>query len=166
MIIHLAFFKAAHGGAFSKAISWKTKSPYSHVEMIFPHKIKDEKNNRELSLCFSSYEKEGGVRFKFIHLNPEKWDLVPIEIPDYEYENLLAYAASLCDAGYDWAGIFKFVLPFVRQRPHKFFCSEVCIYVLQHVCNMLWELTSYKTDPGELFTHLTKELKKEVVSAV
>lgn len=162
MIIHLAFFKAKYGGLFSKVIKRATRSEYSHVEMIFPMRIYDKKNNRELSLCFSSYEKEGGVRFKFIYLNPKKWDLIPIEISDDSYHELLSFAASLCDAGYDWAGILKFVLPFVRQRPNKFFCSEVCVYVLQHACDLLWELTSYKTSPGDLFTHLQNTPQKEL----
>lgn len=140
---------------FSKAIKLKTSSDYSHVEMIFPqHKIYDPVKDRMLSLCFSSYEKEGGVRFKFIHINPEKWDIITIPIEEYKIPKLLAYAASLCDCKYDWAGIFGFVLPFIRQRPTRFFCSEVVVYVLQQTFNKFPELISHKTSPGDLFKYL------------
>ena len=117
MVINVAFFKAKYGGFFSKLIKFqdrKIKGIHSHVELIFPqYKIFDPKGQRELSLCFSSYEKEGGVRFKFIYLNPEKWDIVPMKIPDDRLHELLAAAAELTDSTYDWFGIVKFVLPFV-----------------------------------------------------
>jgi hypothetical protein len=157
MVIEFAFFKAKYGGLFSKLIKWRTKGEYSHVEMIFPqYKIYDKVKNRELSLCYSSYESEGGVRFKFIYLNPEKWDRIDFEIPDDKFEELLNHAASLADAKYDWAGIFKFVLPHVPERPSRFFCSEIQVYLIQKVLNIWHDLVSYKTSPNDLFKHLTK----------
>ena len=155
MEIKLAFFKAKYGGFFSKLIKWRTGGDHSHVEMIFPqYKIFDKKQNRELSLCFSSYEKEGGVRFKFIYLNKAKWDFVPVEIPDNSLDELLSYAASLADAKYDWFGIVKFVLPHVPEKPDRFFCSEVIVHVLQKVFWLMPELISYKTSPNALFKYL------------
>jgi len=157
MEINLAFFKAKHGGLFAKLIKFRTRGEHSHVELIFPqYKIYDSKQNRELELCFSSYEKEGGVRFKFIYLNPEKWDIVPIKIPDDRLHELLAYAASLADAKYDWLGIVKFVLPHVPERPNRFFCSEVVVYLLQKVFGKFSDLISYKTAPSDLFKYLKK----------
>lgn len=158
MEIKLAFFKAKYGGFFSKLIKLRTGGEHSHVELIFPqYKIYDEIAKRELSLCFSSYEKEGGVRFKFIYLTPEKWDIVPIDIPDTSLDKLLAFAATLADAKYDWFGIVKFVLPHVPEKPRRFFCSEVIVYVLQKTYDLLPALVSYKTAPSALFSHLKKQ---------
>ena len=157
MIINLAFFRAEYGGLFAKLIKFRTGGEHSHVEMIFPQlTITDQKRRRELQLCFSSYEKEGGVRFKFIHLDPKKWDIVPIEIPDNKLDELLAFSSSLADAKYDWLGIVKFVLPHVPERPDRFFCSEVVIYVLQQVIGLFPEIVSYKTAPSELFASIHK----------
>lgn len=158
MEIKLAFFKAKYGGLFAKLIKLRTGGEHSHVELIFPqYKIYDEIAKRELSLCFSSYEKEGGVRFKFIYLNPEKWDIVPIDIPDTSLDKLLSFAASLADAKYDWFGIVKFVLPHLPEKPGRFFCSEVIVYVLQKTYALLPALFSYKTAPSDLFSHLKKQ---------
>lgn len=154
--IQVAFFKAKYGGFFSKAIKWKTKSPYSHVEIIFPDmKIHDTKNNRLLSLCFSSYEKEGGVRFKFIHLTPEKWDILTFQVSDEQYEALMALGSSLADAKYDWAGIMGFVLPWRKDRPDRFFCSEVVLYVMQEVLGIFKYVDAGKTSPGKLHEYLS-----------
>lgn len=161
MNINLAFFKAEYGGLFAKLIKWKTKGIHSHVEMIFPdYVVYDEKRNRELSLCFSSYEKEGGVRFKFIYLDPKKWDIVPVEIPDDKPHELMVLASSLTDAGYDWFGIVGFVLPHVPERPDRFFCSEVVVYVLQQAVGILLDLVSYKTSPAQLFLRITENRTK------
>jgi hypothetical protein len=155
MVINFAFFKAKYGGLTAKLIKLRTGGIHSHVELIFPqYTIYDSVKNRELSLCFSSYEKEGGVRFKFIYLNPEKWDIVPIEIPNDKLEDLLSFAAELCDADYDWPGIFGFVIPFFKENPKKFFCSEVLVYLFQKKLAMLEDLVSYKTSPTDLFRRL------------
>ena len=158
MVINLAFFKAEYGGLFAKLIKWQSRKingKHSHVEMIFPqYKIYDEKGKRELSLCFSSYEKEGGVRFKFIYLDPKKWDIVPVKIPDDRLHELLAAAAELADCRYDWFGIVKFVLPHVPEKPGRFFCSEVIVYVLQKLFGKFPELISYKTSPSQLYQYL------------
>ncbi|CAB4142483.1 hypothetical protein UFOVP434_13 [uncultured Caudovirales phage] len=158
MIIHFAFFKAKYGGVFSKAIKLKTKGEYSHVEMIFPHySIFDPAANRKLSLCYSSYESEGGVRFKFIYLNPEKWDIIRFEIPDEKFESLLAEAAKHSGSKYDWAGIFKFVMPWVKEKPTRFFCSEIQVYIIQNVLGIWEDLVSYKTSPNDLHRYLSQK---------
>ena len=63
----LAFYKGRED-LYDRLISWWTRGPYSHVELV----ISD-------NYCMSSSPKDGGIRFKHIDLRPDHWDLVELE---------------------------------------------------------------------------------------
>lgn len=128
MRVGFAFFKAKHGGAFSRAITWRTGGPYSHVEFYLPDRydVVEEGTGIKRELCFSSYEGDGGVRVKHIHLD-HRWDCVEFELPESRVLEGWNWACSQIGKGYDWAGIMGFVNPWRKGGdPGRWFCSEIC----------------------------------------
>lgn len=118
--LKLAFYKG-EGTAADWLIRAVTRSQFSHVELV--------RGNAELgqqALCLSSSHRDGGVRIKNIHLNPDHWILRDVgewACPDRVWN----YAASWIGARYDLAGIaLTFALPIRHQSRGRWFCSELC----------------------------------------
>lgn len=86
-----------------------TLSRYSHVELVID------------GWCYSSSYQDGGVRRKRIDLTSGRWDV--FEITGDQRAAYVWFMQRL-GASYDWGGVVRFVLPFVRQRPGEYFCSE------------------------------------------
>lgn len=97
-----------------RLIRWVTKSPYSHCEIAI---AQDNGHYR----CLSSHVRDGGVREKILRLAPENWDIVPASL---EAEAALAFFAREKGSGYDYSGVLRFVLPFLRASKTRWFCSE------------------------------------------
>lgn len=88
----VAFYKATRPGlegVFNALVRWWTKGPYSHCELIL-----EERDG--LALCGSASWLDGGVRLKWIKLNPEHWDLLPVSGDP----NSLATVGRIVGAGY------------------------------------------------------------------
>lgn len=94
------------------AIKLGTKSIYSHVELVID------------DVCWSSSAVDGGVRRKVINLNSGKWDV--IEIPHSVPYESTAYSWFHKNETkpYDWLGVCRFFLPFLKEKPDAYFCSE------------------------------------------
>lgn len=151
--MQLAFYKAAVGTPWSKAIAWWTKGPYSHVEIVFSRKhstVYVQEHDWPGQPCFSSAENDGGTRFKYLDINPAQWDTIPV--PGDEAPAWLA-AEQLLGAAYDWRGILDFVFPWEKENSSKFFCSEVCIKILKQQ-GLLTKLTNPQTSPNALAKHI------------
>lgn len=109
----IAFYKASFGTVLDKVISFVTRSPYSHCELVFSD-----------GQCASSSSRDGGVRFKTIELG-EKWDV-------YQLDDKINEAAAnewfTVNAGipYDWIGAGAAALHIDLESPHKAFCSSAC----------------------------------------
>lgn len=128
MRVGFAFFKAKHGGPFSRAITWRTGGPYSHVEFYLPGRYAVTEEGTEIvrELCFSSYEGDGGTRVKHIHLGAW-WDCVEFDVDEQLVLAVWGWACRQIGKGYDWAGILGFVNPWRRGGdPGRWFCSEIC----------------------------------------
>ena len=144
--MQLAFHIGARGTLFSKAICWKTGSPYSHVELVF-----DEWKSTLGTMCFSSDEKDGGTRFKWINLDPTAWKIVPLYNSFGQYKLAEAYASSKDGLKYDWLGILGFVAPFGEHDDNDRFCSEIVTEILQHAMGWPVGVAPWEVSPGELF---------------
>lgn len=108
---------------------------YCHAELVFGDGVSFSSTTYDTSYDLAGNFKKDGTRFKTIDYteHPERWTLVEIDVtPDQEHA-MRKYAATLLDARYDWWGCGRFVLPFVKPHADKYFCSEVCVDVLQHV---------------------------------
>lgn len=92
------------------AVCIKTLSRYSHVELEID------------GMCYSSSVRDHGVRGKVIDLNSGMWDV--IEIGDEGKDFAKEFFAKHLGQKYDWNGIVRFLIPFVKQKPNEYFCSE------------------------------------------
>lgn len=93
------------------AICIGTLSKYSHAELVID------------GVCWSSSVRDGGVRQKQIDLDSGHWDVYEV-LDVFDEAQALEWFKAHEGNPYDWMGIVRFVLPFVKQRPDQFFCSE------------------------------------------
>jgi len=115
MGVQLAMYKG-QGTAFNAAVRWKTKSQYSHCELVVRGK------------CYSSSIRDGGVRGKVIDLDPDKWDIYNLPWADPD-----AVLAWFIEHDGDIYGLSDLVLcqafGLVRDGRGEF-CSEACAKAL------------------------------------
>lgn len=132
----LAFYKGRED-LYDRLISWWTRGPYSHVELV----IND-------NYCMSSSPKDGGIRFKHIDLRPDHWDLVELEgyDPAYAYNWFKEHEGRK----YDFLGILGFVFRPLRQDKKRFFCTEAIGHALK--MKEPWRL-----DPNTMYAVVTSE---------
>ena len=139
MSFRVAFYKVNHTGIqgiYSRAVRWWTKTIYSHCELIFS-------NGQAASASFM----DGGVRFKQIDFEPEKWDF--IDLPDYLEPAARAWFVKYQGAKYDLLGNLHFVVGAVGDDDSKWFCSEA-------VAAALGIDKAYRYDPGDLYPILKR----------
>lgn len=107
---------------FDRAVAWWTDGLYSHCELVF------EDEPSQFSLCYSSSNRDGGVRFKVIDITTGHWDVVDLAA----YDESFAWQWFISHHGqrYDFAGLFGFVLPWRTHDPRRWFCSEACAAAL------------------------------------
>jgi hypothetical protein len=118
--IYLASYKGTQkgiGGVFNIGIRWLTRSIYSHTEICIGNPLEGPVH------CISSSGVDGGVRAKLMHLSPEKWDVLPM--PWVREEAVWSFMLDHKGTGYDFAGVVRFVLPWLRtQSKRRWFCTE------------------------------------------
>lgn len=148
--VYIAFYKgnkrltnckSLYYRASDTLIRWCTGGKYSHCEAVVtrPDGCYD---------CYSASARDGGVRHKVINLNDGKWELIPCRCPA---KQLRRFYRRHRQSGYDWRGLFAFVLPWLKPSPTRFFCSE---FVAAFLC--LPNACSYH--PNNLYQHLTESL--------
>lgn len=96
-------------GKFKKVI-------YSHVELNI--------NGNS----YSSSARDGGIRMKYIDVFSGSWDLFEIEADELYALNWFNRNAG---KKYDWAGIFRFLLPFLPHVKDQYFCNEAVASMLK-----------------------------------
>lgn len=131
-------------GKWSRSICWWTKSEHYHVEMAVG------------DVWITSSESEGTVIRKLRPLNGE-WeyvDLGTIRMNLNSYTELNVWLRMQDGKGYDWKGIFlSQVFPFRLHSSKKWFCSELCTYILQLLLinSDILEEEPHKVSPGKLY---------------
>lgn len=101
------------------AIRLWTFSKYSHCEIIAVDRFGVE-------LSYSSSARDGGVRYKEIDYDLEKWDV--FELKGLEETPMgFMFLNEQLGKGYDFKGIFltQFI-NFNRHNVNRWFCSEIC----------------------------------------
>jgi len=114
--MRIAFYKGKQR-LFNRFVCWWTNGPYSHCEVVFdagPGLVSP-------ALCASSSFMDGGVRFKVIDLDPEKWDV--IDVPALSQEQAYRWFHENEDAGYDLIGLLSTSFP-IRHSMWRYFCNE------------------------------------------
>jgi hypothetical protein len=92
------------------AIRLWTWSRYSHAELVID------------GVCYSSSERDGGVRKKVIDVRSGRWDVSPL--PGVSSAAPLKWFEEHATHKYDWANIARFVLPFLAHRKDRWVCFE------------------------------------------
>jgi hypothetical protein len=138
----LAFYLGQFGTDLDRRIAAHDHpNRYSHVELWF--------DNVEGQPCFSSSNRDGGVRFKSIDLTSGKWELVDVPCRHFEELDVHRWCGTKVGGRYDWPGVLGFVIPFLRHKRNRWFCSEICTAALQRV-GRLAGVVPHRTTPNKL----------------
>lgn len=111
-----------------------TWSKYSHVELVID------------GVCWSSKARENGVRGKKLVLASSEWDVYEVK-DECDQAAALKWFQDHNGLPYDWVGCVRFLLPFVKQRPNEYFCSEA-------VAAALGDDNPSKERPKDLFKYV------------
>jgi hypothetical protein len=117
--VKLALYKGPGKTLLHKAlhniICRVTQSQYSHCELVIG------------GVCYTSSNRDGGVRAKAMTLNAGQWDVYEIEGDEAK---ALKWFQEHMGQGYDWFGTLKFIFPFIPNGKKTWFCSEACAAAL------------------------------------
>ncbi len=145
--LFLIFYKGK-GNLVDKLIRVCTCSPYSHCEIA-------EMQEDGTFLVYSSSPRDGGVRMKKLELNPQNWDLIPIQTLDKA--RLKTIFNQTQGMAYDYWGAVGIMFPFIKQKRSKWFCSEWC-------ANVMGLPNPSKYSPEKLFEWAFNKVEKMLVS--
>lgn len=148
----LATYKAIHsgiGGITNRLIRFRLSSIYSHSELVFePKDVVDgylpDKNpypdKYGAVWCASSTMLDrmpdwsirrqgelGGVRFKRIYLEPDKWDFIDL---DQDPVKVIQIMKANEGYKYDWLLVMNFLVWLVPDSSTRLICSEACAKAL------------------------------------
>jgi len=139
-MVYAAFYKG-DGDFTDKLVRLKTRSPYSHMELIL-----------EDGYMYSISPRENRVRRKVHVWDESKWDY--LDIPDADQSLIYEFFKMTENSHYDWFGICGFVIP-LQDREDLWFCSEWCTTALKiSGCKKLWVVEPSKASPGKAFNIL------------
>jgi hypothetical protein len=140
-MLQIAFYKAP-GTWADKAIRLVTGSIYSHCELVIN------------GVCYSASAREDKVRAKAMYLDPARWDVLAL---DGAADQALAWFSAQDGHRYDWAGVARFVLPFLPHSRNRWFCSEACAAALGIP-------QPHQFSPGGLHKHVTARGSLQAIS--
>jgi len=144
----IAFYKAFQpkATALDKTVAVCSFGKYSHVELVFSD-----------GTCFSVSPRDGGARFKKIHLSEQTWKIIDLPITDHAEKEIRDIAKNYIGYKYDYIGAIFSVMPICIQKNNRLFCSEIATNLLNHCIyyNKLGDGCKYS--PNDLYKKL-KEL--------
>lgn len=148
MSVYIAFYKGTPKPgspwrerlkyAFDWGIRIITRSPYSHCELAIPDEgrpgvyfcvassVRDDAGTHGKRRSIFPWDR-GGIRGKYMRLPAERWDVLPCAL---SAECVRLALAQYQGNRYDWLGVFRFVLPFLRESRQRWFCSEFAAHLL------------------------------------
>lgn len=149
-------------GISSALIRWQTWSKYSHAAVL----LRD-------GTLIESYPGTGVIRLGFTNRSrPDRADggfdalieqrggciaLTPTISLEQE-SRVIEFLASQCSKPYDWRGVFRFVLPFIKRNPldslrmqNRWFCSDLIAAAFDWAgCALLYRIPFWKVSPEKL----------------
>lgn len=147
MSFRIALYKGTRPGIkgiYNRLVRWWTRSPYSHCELVFSDGI-----------AASSSLEDGGVRFKWIEFDAERWDF--IELPTALEEGAYTWFNEHRGRKYDVMGNLQFILACIPSSSNRWFCSEA-------VAAALGLREAWRYDPATLASALAMNNSPVVVS--
>lgn len=142
-----AFYKGK-GTLVDRLIRWWQRGPYSHVETL----LTDQGNGT--FECASSVRGQG-VRIASVEITNSDWDIVDFPA---DATAVRSWFETHAGAGYDWLGIFGFVLRPFGGEPRRYFCSEA-------IATALGIDEPFRFDPNALFDCLKASAAVERTTA-
>lgn len=127
----LAFYKGKKR-LFNKLVSWWTRGPYSHCELLFSD-----------GTSASSSFIDGGVRYKRILYNDSNWDFIELG-PQFNEAQARLWFDSHLGCKYDVVGLVGFVFRRVADDRNKYFCNE-------SILNALGFYDAWRFDPNSTY---------------
>ena len=148
-------------------VNWKRgwlRHWYSHVEFWLPDKngnFVDEYGNI-VGMCFSSTTRGGakGVRMwgaKYVLKHPERWDYIEAEVDEGDFKRVRELMKLELHKKYDYSWLFSFLIPFFKEDPNKWGCSELIGWTAFEL-KVLKKIFKKKTDPRKLARLLEESL--------
>ena len=98
-------------GIYNRAVRAWERGPYSHCEMIFSD-----------GMAASSSFEDGGVRFKSIQFDTDRWDF--ISLPADQERRARYWFHDHESEGYNLMGNLNHIIGFISGSKDKSFCSE------------------------------------------
>ena len=166
--IGFAFFKP--DGLFGYAIvigAWFKHGKlgkYSHVEAYDPARTIVDENGVKRYWCFSSYEKDGGVRVKLIGLDKQGADRVEFECPEIKVTTAWNWGLTQLDLKYGWSEIRGFVLPWKSGHDNTWVCSEICCELAKRVGLVQADVRCDRVAPSTLWELLNVPWNNQISS--
>lgn len=123
---------------YERLIDWLSGARgYCHAELIF---TSDVESLTSLAA--------GGVQWLDRRYPAAEWDVWDV---GFEWaEDLVAdWADGEIGCKYDYLGVLRFLLKFLRQSPKRWFCSEIVTAALQQ-CSLFRHLKPWKVSPNKL----------------
>ena len=143
--IRIAFYKA-DGNFIDKIIRIITNSKYSHCELLLPD-----------GRMFSSDGWDNGKVRYTTQYNLDNWDILTFDIKDSELATLISWCDHKIGLQYDWLGVTRFIIPFIKQDPDKWFCSEIVCAGLEFIGRINKSIKTYRVSPKSLYNILTEK---------
>jgi hypothetical protein len=131
MYIRIAFYKG-RGSWHNRLISWWTKSPYSHAELILPDGI--------TWISISPFVNCKVTARPKVDYASDEWDFISFEITAQQHKTILKFYDQTAGCGYDWFGMFlSQFLPFHIKQRNRWYCSEWIAYALMLSDIISWQ---------------------------
>lgn len=125
---------------------------YSHAELIIDD-LWYSSTMRDEGVDFNGNPKKDGTRAKRIDPDVEKWTFIHLpNVTEHDEGKMLAWFNTrwIMDARYDFGGVLRFVLPWEKEHPSKFFCSELVVSMLRAGGHAVCLEPAYKVSPNRL----------------
>ena len=96
MKIYVALYKGK-GTWVNSIVRWWTESVYSHAELILPDGV--------TWMGISPFIKSVVTKRIILEYNPDKWDLVSIDVTQEQLDMVMQFFEDTKGQGYDWVGM-------------------------------------------------------------
>ena len=124
-------------GLIPKLIRWFTWSKWNHVDICV--------NNK----WYASTRQKGVHRSDLVDQNQLWFEVYPIYNTEEQTEATETFLNSQMNKGYDWLGIFGFIIRKNLENKDKWFCSELVAAALNHAGYKFED--PFKISPAKLY---------------
>lgn len=132
MKIYVALYKGK-GTWVNSIVRWWTESVYSHAELILPDGV--------TWMGISPFIKSVVTKRIILEYNPDKWDLVSIDVTQEQLDMVMQFFEDTKGQGYDWVGmLLSQFLPCKIKHRKRWYCSEWIAYALRIACILDWRI--------------------------